>query len=74
MHLVPRPNWDSVSISRNDIKKQRQFSRKALDGQESVLGHSHTETILSMFWLGRSLLQQGKYQESETMFRRALQG
>ncbi|CUS08032.1 unnamed protein product, partial [Tuber aestivum] len=50
------------------------MKRRALEGHEKVLGPDHPKTIASLHNLANVLQFQGKYIESETMHRRALEG
>ena len=42
--------------------------------REKVLGPEHLNTLTSVNNLGAVLLRQGKYEEAESMHRRALKG
>jgi hypothetical protein len=48
--------------------------RWALEGSEKVLRSEHLDTLASVTYFGPVLARQGKYEEAEVMYRRALEG
>jgi hypothetical protein len=48
--------------------------RRALQGQEQVLGDDHRDTLNSVHWLGLCFYNQHRFTEAEAIFRRAFQG
>ncbi|KAJ5820546.1 hypothetical protein N7474_006137 [Penicillium riverlandense] len=54
-------------------KEAENMFRRALQGQEQVLGYDHVETLYSAHWLGLCLFERKLYKEAETTLQRALE-
>jgi len=70
--LLAKEPWSSESF--RCLNHRLDFARRLMNAQERRNGPAHPYTLKSLNEIARLLYAKGEYDESETLFRRALEG